>query len=188
MIAPESGRRRWMILAAAILLAFILGYFFRGGGKTPVAQPAVPEEKKETVWTCSMHPQIRLPNPGKCPICSMPLIPAETSGGGDGEPMLKLSEHARAMASVETVHVSKRKLTKEIRVVGKIQANETTLATVTSRVDGYVERLFVDYTGMPVGKGDHLVELYSPDLVVAQKECFHFFFFLNHLVRKFDVV
>jgi len=166
MTAPESGMRRWTVLAAAVLLAFILGYFVRGGGKTPAA----PEEKKETVWTCSMHPQIRLPNPGKCPICSMPLIPAETSGGGDGEPMLKLSDHARAMASVETVHVTKRKLTKEIRVVGKIQANETTLATVTSRVDGYVERLFVDYTGMSVEKGDHLVELYSPDLVVAQKE------------------
>ncbi len=127
------------------------------------------------IWTCSMHPQVRLPNPGKCPICSMPLIraggttstkaPNETAGS-----MLELSEHARAMASVETSPVRRRKMTREIRVVGKVQYNETALASITTRVEGYVERLFVDYTGIEVKAGDHLVEIYSPDLLVAQKE------------------
>ena len=62
--------------------------------------------------------------------------------------MLRLSEHARAMASVETAPVGRRKLTREIRAVGKVQYNESALATITARVDGYVERLFVDYTGV----------------------------------------
>ncbi len=84
--------------------------------------------------------------------------------------MLTLSDHARAMASVETVPVAQRKLAKELRAVGKIQYNETGLATIVSRVDGYIERLFVDYTGVNVKKGDHLVEIYSPELVVAQGE------------------
>ncbi|MCJ7600915.1 MAG: efflux RND transporter periplasmic adaptor subunit [Desulfobulbaceae bacterium] len=84
--------------------------------------------------------------------------------------MLELSEHARAMASVETVPVKRRKLSREIRVVGKVQYNETGLADITTRVEGYVERLFVDYTGIEVKLGDHLVEIYSPDLVVAQQE------------------
>jgi len=127
------------------------------------------------IWTCSMHPQVRLPKPGKCPICSMPLIPAKpaakhASTNEDSGSMLELSEHARAMASVETVPVQRRKMSREIRTVGKVQYNETALANITTRVEGYVERLFVDYTGIEVKAGDHLVEIYSPDLLVAQQE------------------
>src|SRR6187401_2634808 len=126
------------------------------------------------VWTCSMHPQVRLPKPGKCPICSMPLVRADAaakkSGDTADESMLTLSDHARAMASVETAPVERRKLTQEIRAVGKVQYNERGLATITARVDGYIERLFIDFTGVEVKAGDHLVEIFSPDLIVAQHE------------------
>ena len=127
------------------------------------------------IWTCSMHPQVRLPRPGKCPICSMPLIPSKpvarsASTNENSGSMLELSDHARAMASVETVLVQRRKMSREIRAVGKVQFNETALANITTRVEGYVERLFVDYTGIEVKAGDHLVEIYSPDLLVAQQE------------------
>lgn len=84
--------------------------------------------------------------------------------------MLELSDHARAMASVETVPVERRKLTREIRAVGKVQYNESTLAVINSRVEGYIEKLYVDFTGVQVKKGEHLVEIYSPDLVLAQRE------------------
>ena len=125
-----------------------------------------------SVWTCSMHPQVRLPKPGKCPICSMPLVPATAPANpaAGGEPMLTLSAHARAMAGVETAPVERRKLSREIRAVGKVQYNESALSTITARVDGYIERLFIDYTGVEVKAGDHLVEIYSPELVVAQQE------------------
>ena len=92
--------------------------------------------------------------------------PPEGSSGS----MLELSDHARAMASVATTPVQRRKMTREIRVVGKVEYNETALAIITTRVEGYVERLFVDYTGVEVKAGDHLVEIYSPDLLVAQQE------------------
>lgn len=128
--------------------------------------------KKKTIWTCSMHPQIRMQQPGKCPICDMPLISADSDQSGEhgGVPHLNFSEHALAMASVETALVEHRELKKELRAFGMIQFNEQGLATITSRVNGYVERLFVDYSGIEVKKGDHLVEIYSPELVVAQKE------------------
>ncbi len=84
--------------------------------------------------------------------------------------MLQLSDHALAMASVETTPVTRRKLSRELRAVGKIQYNESSLATVTARVDGYAERLFVNFTGVEIKAGDHLAEVYSPDLIVAQQE------------------
>jgi Cu(I)/Ag(I) efflux system membrane fusion protein len=84
--------------------------------------------------------------------------------------MLQLSDHARAMASVDTVQVSRRATTRVIHAVGKVNYNETTLAAISARVDGFAERLFVDYTGVEVKAGAPLVEIYSPDLVVAQQE------------------
>jgi membrane fusion protein, copper/silver efflux system len=89
---------------------------------------------------------------------------------GGNHAVVQLSEHARSMGAVETVPVEWRNLEATIRAVGKIHPNETTLASVVSRVDGYVERLFVNFTGVEVRKGDHLIEIYSPDLVVAQQE------------------
>lgn len=134
----------------------------------PSIQSVVAEE---TVYTCSMHPQVRLPAPGSCPICSMPLIPAErTTGSKAGSATIKLSDHAIAMASVETALVERKALSHVVRAVGKIAYDETSLATITARVDGYAERLFVNFTGVEVNKGDHLAEVYSPDLVVAQQE------------------
>ena len=96
----------------------------------------------------------------------MDMVPVFESEGA----MLELSEHGQTMANVETVAIERRKLSHEIHVVGKVQYNETGLAEVVTRVDGFVERLFVDYTGVAVQPGDHLVELYSPDLVLAQQE------------------
>jgi Cu(I)/Ag(I) efflux system membrane fusion protein len=157
-------------LVVVAVLAIIAGQFFSSSSSDPAAPAA-----GTNVWTCSMHPQVRLPNPGKCPICSMPLVPAampkrSTGSESGGESMLELSGHARAMAGVETVAVERRKLSREIRAVGKVQYNESALATITARVDGYIERLFVDYTGVEVKAGDHLVEIYSPELLVAQGE------------------
>lgn len=175
-MSPTRTRRNLFIGVIATLviaaLAFVAAYLSApGSGESDASGAGV------SVWTCSMHPQVRLPKPGKCPICSMPLVPAvsaapdkATATDVDGEPMLKLSEHARAMASVETAPIERRKLGVEIRAVGKVQYNESALATITARVDGYVERLFIDYTGVEVKAGDHLVEIYSPDLVVAQQE------------------
>ncbi len=83
---------------------------------------------------------------------------------------LRLSEHALAMASVETTPVIRQELSRTLRAVGKIRYNESSLATVTARVDGYAERLFVNFTGVAIKAGDHLVEIYSPELLVAQQE------------------
>lgn len=113
-------------------------------------------------WTCSMHPQVRLPNPGSCPICGMKLIPASTLAAEKGG----ASRHA----SLETQAVARRELFKEIQTVGKIDYNEARVEFITARIAGRVDRLYVDFTGIEVKEADHLVDLYSPELVSAQAE------------------
>ena len=170
-----SRQSQSLALAGAVLLAVVAFAAGRGsrrpaapGGAAPVAAASQPRGK---TYTCSMHPQVRLPEPGKCPICRMPLVPADAgSAAGGGEPMLRLSDHALAMANVETTPVTRRALARELRAVGKVQYNESSLATVTARVDGYAERLFVNFTGVEIKKGDHLADVYSPELLVAQQE------------------
>lgn len=161
------------LLAVATLAGYLAGRHASGGrspehvvANFPATAPAAPQ-----VWTCSMHPQFRLDGPGPCPICEMPLIPSTAAIPDSGEiPSLQLSAQALAMARVETTPVERRVLTRTLRSVGKISYNEASLATVTARVNGYAERLFVDLTGIDIKAGDHLLEIYSPELITAQQE------------------
>ena len=124
-----------------------------------------------TIWTCSMHPQIQLPEPGACPLCGMDLIPLQTDGAVVLAPTeIKLSAHAQKLAFLRLAVVERREVDREIHMVGKVEYDESSLKTITSRVEGRLDRLYVDYTGIEVNEGDHLVYLYSPELISAQEE------------------
>ena len=177
---PVSRNRKkgWVIVgglailvAAALLTGGVgIGYLVaanRAAGPTGMdaAEPAT------TTWTCSMHPQFKLPKPGKCPICFMDLIPmAEGSGENDGPRQLRMSPAAMTLAEIQTVPVRRQFVTKPVRMVGRVDYDETRMANISAWVSGRLDRLFVDYTGVTVRKGDHLISLYSPDLIVAQRE------------------
>lgn len=108
-------------------------------------------------WTCSMHPQIRMDNPGKCPLCGMDLVPITQ--------LKSLDERA----GIETEEVKRRELFRDIRTVGKIDYNEAHVAYITARIEGRVDRLYVDFSGVDVELNDHLVDIYSPSLLVEQE-------------------
>ncbi len=159
----------------AIVAAVAMGYYW-GSRKRPepsglgTSRPAT--ENQAALWTCSMHPQIKLPKPGKCPICFMDLIPLESDGDEDegGLRELSVSENSARLMEIETVPVERRFVTAQVRMVGKVDYDETRVSYITSWVPGRLDRLFVDYTGVAVKKGDHLVTLYSPELLSAQEE------------------
>jgi len=170
----RARRRRTVLAVCAFVIVALAGGYVAGrlaGGPRPGGDGA-PPHASPAVYTCSMHPQVRLDRPGKCPICEMPLVPEVSASDGDaaGSPSLQLSDRALAMAAVETTPVARRELSRELRAVGKVQYDESSLATVTARVDGYVERLFVNFTGVQIKAGEHLAEVWSPDLAVAQDE------------------
>jgi len=161
-----------VVTTILVVLGFVAGRACQSDGPQNAGSetPASPEQP--TIWTCSMHPQVRLPEPGKCPICFMDLIPGDSGGGEEdlGPRSLQMSEGAMALAEIETAPVERRSVAHEIDMVGKIAFDETRLAYITSWVPGRLDRLFVDYTGVTVRAGDHLVEIYSPTLYSAQQE------------------
>jgi Cu(I)/Ag(I) efflux system membrane fusion protein len=126
-------------------------------------------------WTCSMHPQIKLPNPGQCPICGMDLIPVKGEAGEDrAHPgslrELKLSPYAQKLAEIQAQPVERKFVSVEVRMVGKIEYDETRLAYITAWIPGRIDRLYVDFTGASVRKEQPMVYLYSPELLSAQQE------------------
>ena len=165
----------FILVVGLVALAFM---FYLGRHSAPshdhgAVEIAAGEEstKEKQAWTCSMHPQIRQPKPGLCPICNMELIPANSSGGGDlGPRTLSMSDSAKALAKIETAVVERRQPEVEVDLYGKIAWDETRVKTVSAYFPGRIDRLFIDYTGIPVRAGDHLAEIYSPDLLSAQAE------------------
>ncbi|MBE0557205.1 MAG: efflux RND transporter periplasmic adaptor subunit, partial [Proteobacteria bacterium] len=164
-----------IVLVAAV--AFLLGALvFDGGDLGPSGQPDQPrgstaEGKTTKIWTCSMHPQIRLPGPGKCPICFMDLIPLETEGEDGLSPrQIHLSESAREMARIATTPVRRAFAERQIRMVGRITYDESNVSSITAWVPGRLDRLYADFTGIAVKEGDHMVSMYSPELLAAQEE------------------
>lgn len=166
---------REVVVLAIIVLAFVVGYGLRGGGEQQPSHDATQSASTEPQWyTCSMHPEVRMPDPNdKCPICFMDLIPVTTSGSasGSGNPrQITLSPEAQALIEVQTVPVTRRFIEHKVNMVGTVAYDETRLAYITAYVAGRLDRMFVDYTGITVRQDDHLAEIYSPDLLVAQEE------------------
>ncbi|MFQ5506450.1 MAG: efflux RND transporter periplasmic adaptor subunit, partial [Planctomycetota bacterium] len=171
---PTDSGRAGTIWLLVLMLVLMAGSFFLGRGCRPEPEapgkPATREADLATLWTCSMHPQIKLKKPGKCPICGMDLVPLTEGGDGAGPRTLTMSESDRKLAEIVTAPVKRDFVSARIRMVGKVAYDETRVKTISAWVAGRIDRMYVDYTGIRVRKGDHLVWLYSPDLLTAQEE------------------
>jgi len=100
----------------------------------------------------------------------MELIPAGQPAQAVTAAAYSLSQEAAALLNVETAAVERKFITAEVRMVGMVDYDETRLGYITAWVPGRIDRLYADYTGIRVQKGDHMVDLYSPDLLAAKEE------------------
>lgn len=130
------------------------------------------EPSKTTIWTCSMHPQIRQSEPGQCPICGMDLIPLQDNNSEEDPMEVRMSPTAMQLANVQTAIVGMGMATKEVRMNGKVQPDERLVYSQVTHLDGRVEALSVNFTGELVRRGQKLASIYSPELVTAQEELF----------------
>ncbi len=138
--------------------------------KVDATEASATSSQEETIWTCSMHPQIRMKEPGSCPICGMDLIPATSSKDTGGERSIKLSETARKLASIQVSPVERHVVTREVRMVGLVEYDETRLRNINAWFPGRLDKLLVNFTGVKVEKGEPMAEIYSPELISAQQE------------------
>ncbi len=156
------------ILAVGLFLGWIL---FGGSSENHTVHNHDEVSKINTMWTCSMHPQIMQPEAGDCPICGMDLIPAEAGSEGLLVDQFKLTENAMALANIQTTVIGDATLEENsIKLSGKIVENEEANTVQVSYFSGRIERLNVSFTGEDVKKGQLLATIYSPELVAAQQE------------------
>lgn len=162
---------RILQLGLVLIAGLFLGWLIFKTGHNP-ENTHTHEQGEETTYTCSMHPQIRQNEPGKCPICGMELIPvAQKTDKGVNSPFVHtMSPEAIALANVQTQKVKFISPEHEIYLTGKVAINEQKLAVITANYSGRIEKLYVDFTGQTVTKGQKLATIYSPELVTAQKE------------------
>ena len=161
----------WLKGFLLVLAGLFLGWlFFHSPKAVKDEHNHSATETKKQLWTCAMHPQIRLDHPGKCPICGMELIPLQNAGVKVDSNAVHFSKEAMELANVATSIVSRQKPLKEVRLYGKVQADERLLQNQVAHVGGRIERLMLNFTGEPVRKGQLLALIYSPDLITAQQE------------------
>lgn len=164
-------RRQTIFLSITLITGIFLGWvFFHSSPAKEETHNHAAETTKETIWTCAMHPQIRMHEPGKCPICAMELIPLSQGGITTDPGAIHMTKEAAQLANVLTSKVSKQSPVKELRLYGKVQADERLLQSQVSYLPGRIEKLLVNFTGEVVRKGQTLAVIYSPDLVTAQQE------------------
>ena len=172
----KTDRKTILIVLSTLVIGVLLGWLIFGSTSNSNNSENLTEHShvdEETIWTCSMHPQIRQNEPGACPICGMDLIPLEDDQNEGIDPnAISMSATAMQLANVQTAVVGAMDHVKEVRLNGKIQEDERLLFSQSSHIPGRIESLKVNFTGDYVQKGQVIASVYSPELVTAQEELF----------------
>ncbi len=166
-------KSRLIVIGLCALLLAVIAYvkFAAPGSETGQVSGRIAVE----YYTCPMHPTVRSDRPGACPVCGMALVkkssllqgaPADTAAVSG----VTLSPTQRVIANISTAAAQRRTLTRELHAVGVVTIAEPLQATVAARFRGRIEKLHVNFTGQRVRRGEPLFDLYSPDLISAERE------------------
>ena len=123
----------------------------------------------DTVYTCSMHPQVMQDRLGKCPICGMELIPERKSGGMD-DGSVQLSDQQVKLGGIRLDTVGHGSIGNRAVLTGTVTIDEMGSTAISARLGGRIDRLYVKATGEYVHKGQKLYDLYSEELNNAEQE------------------
>ncbi|HWJ28757.1 MAG TPA: efflux RND transporter periplasmic adaptor subunit, partial [Flavisolibacter sp.] len=126
-------------------------------------------ENADSFYTCSMHPQVMQPTPGKCPICGMELIKVE-KGKGTNADAIMLSDQQIQLGNIQVDTIGKGTIGDETIVTATLNIDETKSNSVSARVSGRIDRLYFKNQGDYISKGQKLYDLYSEELNNAKQE------------------
>ncbi len=129
-------------------------------------------ETVQEIYTCPMHPEIIRDKPGNCPICGMQLVKKETGGekiiGVSLETMLKPTNEF-VISSIPVVTIRREEVQLEIEALGKVNYDPRHVGSISSRVSGRIEKLYVRFRYQKISKGQRILDIYSPELMTAQQ-------------------
>ncbi|MCF4010368.1 efflux RND transporter periplasmic adaptor subunit [Rheinheimera sp. UJ63] len=143
--------------------------------QSTVADPLAALQPDSQVYTCSMHPQIRLTDPNaRCPICGMALIPVPQEDMAKDETataaVLRLSPRAAALLQTQVQPVRLSKAEVKLNLPGSLAADQSRIQTISAWSSGRIEQAYVNRTAQTVRAGEPMLEIFSPDLIVIQQE------------------
>lgn len=141
--------------------------------KDKSAKDAHAGHKEAVQYTCPMHPQIVQDKPGKCPICGMDLVPKSASNEltiDSSIASLAKPVTAQVVSSIPVITPEPGTRIFSAEIKGQITYDTRNQTSISSRVSGRIERLYIKYNYQPVKQGQLIMEIYSPDLAAAQRE------------------
>jgi Cu(I)/Ag(I) efflux system membrane fusion protein len=164
------------IAAGLVLLAVVAIFYLKGIPSPSVGTEKVAVSKTDSGPAPTTEHQGHAPGsmpgmPGMEPQGQPEKKPEEAPAETAAEaPMVEISPEKQQLIGVKIATVSMRPLRKVIRTVGRIEYDERRLRTVNTKVEGWIDKLYIDYTGRYVQKGEPMAELYSPELLATQEE------------------
>jgi membrane fusion protein, copper/silver efflux system len=159
-----------IIMAGCFLIGILAGWLITRNSEYHPEGEHTHVAEDGTVYTCSMHPQIRQNEPGQCPLCGMALTPVRQSSGESNPFVLEMTPEAMALSNVQTTEVSSGLMGQNVQLTGKIQIDEQRVQRITANFAGRLDQLLVNFIGQEVRKGQKLASIYAPELVTAQRE------------------
>lgn len=129
---------------------------------------------KVLYWQDPMHPAYKSDKPGKAPDCGMDLVPIYETGveakANLPEGAFQISPEKQQLIGVQYGEAAYRPVSKTMRAVGRLAYDETKIVRIHTRFEGWIEKVWVDFTGKLVEKGQPLISIYSPELLQTQQE------------------
>jgi Cu(I)/Ag(I) efflux system membrane fusion protein len=157
----------WIVVAMIAIGLVVFGYFFLIKEHSKSAGTTT-----EAIYTCPMHPQVQSETPGNCPICGMTLVLKKTTSttSADTTPGVRLTERSASLANVTTAVAGERAFVRDIIAPGTLQIPESAEQTISARIRGRIEKLYVNKSGSVITEGARLYDIYSADLLNSEKE------------------
>jgi membrane fusion protein, copper/silver efflux system len=143
--------------------------------------PGINPAGQGKVWVCPMHPEIMQDHPGTCPICGMELVESNNPSAHDHS--IHVDSASIQKLGVRLASVKKSPISQEIRAYGNVTVDEDKLYNIHSKFDGWIKKSYIHSVGQRIEKGQVIYEIYSPELIMQQKEYLKFVARRNQILQ-----
>ena len=166
-------KHKTLILKTSFLLGIAFCTLFFSGCKNHSRSGSTSGIESEEIYTCSMHPQVTAHEPGRCPICGMTLVKKENAAREISE--IDLSSllqpvNNTVLSSVPLISMRVEKQRLQLIALGTVEYDPRFMKTISARVSGRIDKLYIKYRFQPVRAGQKIMEIYSPELLTAQQD------------------